>query len=51
MAAGETTVTEPAVSRDHSERMLQAFGASVSIDPETNSVTVRCLDWSLAEVN
>ncbi|MGK7900101.1 MAG: 3-phosphoshikimate 1-carboxyvinyltransferase [Hormoscilla sp.] len=40
MAAGETTVTEPAVSRDHSERMLQAFGASVSIDPETNSVTV-----------
>jgi len=40
MAAGETTVTEPALSRDHSERMLQAFGASVSIDPETNSVTV-----------
>ncbi|MBC6420948.1 MAG: 3-phosphoshikimate 1-carboxyvinyltransferase [Hormoscilla sp. SP5CHS1] len=40
MTAGETTVTEPALSRDHSERMLQAFGASVSIDPETNSVTV-----------
>lgn len=40
MAAGETTVTEPALSRDHSERMLQAFGASVSIDPESNSVTV-----------
>ncbi|HLO49543.1 MAG TPA: 3-phosphoshikimate 1-carboxyvinyltransferase [Kamptonema sp.] len=40
MAEGETTVTEPALSRDHSERMLQAFGAKVSVDPETCSVTV-----------
>lgn len=37
---GQTTVTEPALSRDHSERMLRAFGAELSIDPETNSVTV-----------
>ncbi|MFM7366684.1 MAG: 3-phosphoshikimate 1-carboxyvinyltransferase, partial [Sphaerospermopsis kisseleviana] len=37
---GKTTVTEPALSRDHSERMLKAFGAELSIDPETNSVTV-----------
>jgi 3-phosphoshikimate 1-carboxyvinyltransferase len=40
MTAGETTVTEPALSRDHSERMLQAFGAQLSIDLETHSVTV-----------
>jgi len=40
MAEGKTTVTEPALSRDHSERMLQAFGAELSVDPETNSVTV-----------
>ena len=40
MAEGETTVTEPALSRDHSERMLKAFGATVKVDPETNSVTV-----------
>ncbi|HAG82934.1 MAG TPA: 3-phosphoshikimate 1-carboxyvinyltransferase [Cyanobacteria bacterium UBA12227] len=40
MVEGETTVTEPALSRDHSERMLQAFGAKLRIDPETNSVTV-----------
>lgn len=40
MVAGETTVTEPALSRDHSERMLQAFGAKLSIERETNSVTV-----------
>ncbi|TAE60542.1 MAG: 3-phosphoshikimate 1-carboxyvinyltransferase [Nostocales cyanobacterium] len=37
---GQTTVTEPALSRDHSERMLKAFGAELSIDPETNSVTI-----------
>ncbi|PPS45986.1 3-phosphoshikimate 1-carboxyvinyltransferase [Chroococcidiopsis sp. TS-821] len=37
---GETTVTEPALSRDHSERMLQAFGAKLSVDPDTRSVTV-----------
>lgn len=40
MAEGETTVTEPALSRDHSERMLRAFGAQLSVDPETKSVTV-----------
>ncbi len=37
---GDTTVTEPALSRDHSERMLQAFGAKLTIDPTTHSVTV-----------
>jgi 3-phosphoshikimate 1-carboxyvinyltransferase len=40
MTEGQTTVTEPALSRDHSERMLQAFGAHLSIDSETHSVTV-----------
>jgi 3-phosphoshikimate 1-carboxyvinyltransferase len=29
-AAGDTIVVEPAVTRDHSERMLQAFGCEVS---------------------
>lgn len=40
MADGQTTVTEPALSRDHSERMLQAFGAELSINSETHSVTI-----------
>lgn len=40
MVEGQTVVTEPALSRDHSERMLKAFGAELSVDPETNSVTV-----------
>ncbi|MCV3215704.1 3-phosphoshikimate 1-carboxyvinyltransferase [Plectonema radiosum NIES-515] len=40
MTEGQTTVTEPALSRDHSERMLRAFGAKLRVDPDTNSVTV-----------
>ncbi|MEC4814212.1 MAG: 3-phosphoshikimate 1-carboxyvinyltransferase, partial [Scytonema sp. PMC 1069.18] len=40
MTEGQTTVTEPALSRDHSERMLRAFGAELSVDPDTNSVTI-----------
>lgn len=40
MVEGQTTVTEPALSRDHSERMLRAFGANLSVDPETHSVSV-----------
>ena len=31
-AAGATSVIEPAASRDHTERMLSAFGAAVTID-------------------
>ena len=40
MTEGKTTVTEPALSRDHSERMLKAFGANLEINPESNSVTI-----------
>jgi 3-phosphoshikimate 1-carboxyvinyltransferase len=40
MTYGRTTVTEPALSRDHSERMLRAFGAHIDVDPETHSATV-----------
>ena len=34
-AQGETCVTEPAPTRDHTERMLQGFGYSVSRDGDT----------------
>lgn len=40
MIEGQTTVREPALSRDHTERMFRAFGAEVTVDPETCSVTV-----------
>lgn len=40
MAEGTTTITEPAVSRDHSERMLKAFGADITTDPGTKSVMI-----------
>jgi len=37
-AEGETTVVEPAKSRDHTERLLDYFGADVSVDGLTVSV-------------
>lgn len=40
LTEGKTTVTEPALSRDHSERMLQAFGAKLEIEPDTHSVSI-----------
>ena len=38
-AAGETNVTEPSLSRDHSERMFRLFGAA--LDTNSKGVTVR----------
>ncbi len=37
-AKGETSVTEPSKSRDHTERMLKAFGADISVSQLTTSV-------------
>lgn len=37
-AEGKTTVTEPAPTRDHTERMLRGFGYSVNVDGATASV-------------
>ena len=48
-ADGETTVVEPAPTRDHTERMLATAGARVAVRP--TSVTVRPADrLSLGEV-
>jgi 3-phosphoshikimate 1-carboxyvinyltransferase len=39
LAAGETRVTEPAVTRDHTERMLAAAGARIeSVDTRTTAM-------------
>lgn len=40
MTEGTTIVTEPSLSRDHSERMLKAFGAPLTTDPELKQVTL-----------
>ena len=37
-ADGRTTVTEPARSRDHTERMLSGFGADIRTDGNTASI-------------
>lgn len=34
-AQGETKIVEPAPSRDHTERMMKAFGVNVSVDKNT----------------
>ncbi len=38
-AQGKTCVTEPAVTRDHTERMLKAFGCDVTVQGSTACVT------------
>ena len=38
-AAGETAVTEPAPTRDHTERMLRGFGYPVEVDGATAKVS------------
>jgi len=40
LADGETTVTEPSPTRDHTERMLRAAGADISTRDATTSVVL-----------
>ena len=41
-APGITTVIEPAISRDHTERMLRGFGAELSVETDATGVrTIR----------
>jgi 3-phosphoshikimate 1-carboxyvinyltransferase len=41
LAAGETQVTEPATTRDHTERMLAAAGAEVEVEDTSSLTTAR----------
>ncbi len=43
-AAGETVVTEPALSRDHTEKMLKAFGANIHTQGLTTMVKASSLN-------
>lgn len=40
LSEGITQITEPSLSRDHSERMLRAFGATVTVDPDSHTVAL-----------
>ena len=44
-AKGRTELTEPAQSRDHTERMLRFLGAPVSAGPAPNSIVVEPDGW------
>ena len=39
-AVGRTSVTEPVLSRDHTERLLPVFGVRVEVDAETKTASV-----------
>ncbi len=39
-AKGTTTVSEPGISRDHTERMLQSFGYEVSVNEAERTVSI-----------
>ena len=39
-AQGETRVSEPSPSRDHTERMLPEFGVAVKLDPQRHAASV-----------
>lgn len=40
-AKGPTTIIEPTPSRDHTERMLKAFGADISVEAEGRGRSIR----------
>ena len=40
-AGGETVVVEPALSRDHTERMLKAFGAELKVEQDGGGRRIR----------
>jgi len=43
-APGITTVIEPVMTRDHTERMLEAFGAALSVETDVSGVRTIRLD-------
>jgi 3-phosphoshikimate 1-carboxyvinyltransferase len=45
-ARGRTVISEPGLSRDHSERMLRFLGAPVSAEPEQRRVVVDPTGWN-----
>lgn len=47
-ARGETSVTEPGPSRDHSERMLAYLGAPIRVSGRTTTIDTRAWDRRLA---
>jgi 3-phosphoshikimate 1-carboxyvinyltransferase len=45
-ASGKTSLEEPGLSRDHSERMLRFLGAPIHADPATRRVVVDPAGWN-----
>ncbi len=45
-ARGRTMITEPGLSRDHTERMLRFLGAPIAAEPDRGLVTIDPDGWS-----
>src|SRR5205085_1191449 len=45
-AVGPTAITEPGLSRDHTERMLRFLGAPIVTDAATGEITVDPTGWN-----
>jgi 3-phosphoshikimate 1-carboxyvinyltransferase len=45
-AEGPSEITEPGLSRDHTERMLRHLGAPVAVDPASGAIIVTPAGWS-----
>jgi 3-phosphoshikimate 1-carboxyvinyltransferase len=45
-ATGRTSISEPGLSRDHTERMLRFLGAPLCADPATRRIVVDPAGWS-----
>ena len=50
-AEGETTVIEPSLSRDHTERMLRARGIAISTAGTRHTVVGPAQSWTSLDVN
>jgi 3-phosphoshikimate 1-carboxyvinyltransferase len=49
-AEGETSITEPSKSRDHTERMFRAFGVNVKVEGNTSKIST-CNMLSPSNIN
>jgi 3-phosphoshikimate 1-carboxyvinyltransferase len=45
-AGSRTTIQEPGLSRDHTERMLRFLGAPITVDPQQRRIEVDPVGWN-----
>ena len=51
MRAGSSRITQAALTRDHTEKMLAAFGAEISVEPLADGGEAHRMSTGAAELN